>query len=102
MPTVSLKKVASPELNIELNERNITLYEHFEAAGHEIPHGCLSGSCGACKVEVTKGEENLSRPGAIEQDTIESLQSQFPDAKDIRLACRAKIMELGNIELEIF
>ena len=44
--------------------------------GYELPHGCLSGSCGACRVEIISGKENLMA-GMIEQNTIEALKDEF-------------------------
>lgn len=76
-----------------------TLYDSLYDQGYELPHGCLSGSCGACRIEVIEGAENLAPPGVIESNTIEALKEEFAkvhgkefvEGKTIRLACRAKV-----------
>jgi ferredoxin len=83
---------------IEVNEGEI-LYDSLFDRGLELPHGCLSGSCGACRVEILSGKENLQEPGVIEQNTIDALKEEyqklhgegFVATKEIRLSCRAKI-----------
>ena len=102
MPRVS---IADTEKVFEVNEGGI-LYDSLCDQGEELPHGCLSGSCGACRVEVISGSENLQVPGIIETNTIESLKEEFiekrgPESiagKTIRLACRAKV--LGDISFK--
>jgi len=99
MPRVSIKD--TPKV-FEVNENEI-LYDALYDRGEELPHGCLSGSCGACRVEVISGKENLQAPGVIEQNTIEALRdeftkvhgSEFVEGKEIRLSCRAKV--LGDV-----
>ncbi len=96
MPRVSILDQA---ISFEVNENEI-IYDALSDRGEELPHGCLSGSCGACKIEVCKGQENLSEIGVIEQNTIDSIklelkskgQDQHLEVKTIRLACRAKIL----------
>lgn len=90
MHTVSLR-----DLNIEKDfktDESKTIFDSLQDQGYELPHGCLAGSCGTCKIEVLSGEENLSSPGEIEQDTIESIceSNKIPPETIIRLACRAK------------
>jgi ferredoxin len=102
MPTVSIK---SRSLTVEVSEGEI-LYDSLSDRGEELPHGCLSGSCGACRIEVIKGQENLSPPGVIEKNTIEALKEEFLKTKgqtfvestEIRLACRAKVLADVMIE----
>lgn len=43
------------------------------------PHGCLSGSCGACRVEVTQGAENLQEAGYIEKNTLEAVVEEYTE-----------------------
>lgn len=89
-------------ISIEADE-NQTIYEAFEKHGTELPHGCLAGSCGACRIRVTEGQENLKPAGAVESDTINFIKSNLAQKTgdnsilnaDIRLSCRAKA--LGNI-----
>ncbi|MGE3608999.1 MAG: 2Fe-2S iron-sulfur cluster-binding protein [Bacteriovoracaceae bacterium] len=93
MPRVSIKDTNSV---FEVNDGEI-LYDALYDRGLELPHGCLSGSCGACRVIVTEGSENLSVATFIEQNTIDSLKEELKDFQnsDIRLSCRAKVR--GNI-----
>jgi ferredoxin len=82
----------------EVKEGEI-LYDALFDRGEELPHGCLSGSCGACRVEIVSGDSNLINPGVIEQNTIEAVTDEFKrtrgeeftKGKIIRLSCRAKI-----------
>jgi ferredoxin len=95
MPTVSIKDTAKI---FEVNSGEI-LYDSLADRGEELPHGCLSGSCGACRVEVVTGKENLLPPGIIETNTLDALKDEFLKTrglnflqnKEIRLSCRAKI-----------
>lgn len=101
MPTVSIKGV---EQSIEVNSGEI-LYDSLCDRGIELPHGCLSGSCGACRIEVIEGKEHLQAPGVIESNTIEALRDEFKNlhgeefiqGKEIRLSCRAKV--LGHVTI---
>jgi ferredoxin len=96
MPTVSIKDTIKA---FEVKEGEV-LYDALYDRGEELPHGCLSGSCGACRVEITTGKENLQAPGVIEQNTIEAIKDEFSKlkgidfvtGKEIRLSCRAKIL----------
>lgn len=56
------------------------------AQGVDLPHGCRSGACGACAVDVVRGCEALAAPDPIEADTLE--RYGFPPER--RLACRAR------------
>ncbi len=101
MPRVS---ITGTEKTFDVNEGEI-LYDSLYDRGFELPHGCLSGSCGACRIEVLEGKENLQAPGVIEQNTIEALKDEFKDVhgedfvknKEIRLSCRAKVN--GNVNI---
>lgn len=96
MPRVS---IADTEKNFEVREGEI-LYDSLFDRGHELPHGCLAGSCGACKVEILSGENNLQPAGIVEQNTIEAIKAEIlvkngPESLDqrtIRLSCRAKVI----------
>ena len=75
-----------------------TLYDACFEQGLDLPHGCLSGSCGACKIIVLEGENSLSPPTLMEKNTLESLISEFKKKgtlpwkeSQLRLSCRAKI-----------
>lgn len=99
MPIVS---IADTEKKFEVSEGEI-LYDSLFDRGHELPHGCLAGSCGACRVEVLSGESNLQPAGIVEQNTIEAIKADYLvkngagslDHKTIRLSCRAKV--LGDV-----
>lgn len=82
------------------------LFDAIAEQGRELPHGCLSGSCGACRIIVTKGAENLAPPTVIESNTIEGIKEEYSKAggialiegKSIRLSCRAKVN--GDVEIQ--
>lgn len=99
MPSVSIKNENSYEIKEGEN-----LYNALENQGKVLPHGCLSGSCGACRILVHEGSENLSDKSVVEENTIDSLQRSYDEkgidlgGKEIRLACKVKV--LGNITLE--
>ena len=81
------------EYKVNLNQ---ILYDELDRQGLQLPHGCLAGSCGSCRIHVIKGIENLSPMGVVETDTVSHLQSEYP-GKTVRLSCRAKV--LGDIEI---
>lgn len=101
MPTVS---ISDQNLSIEINKNDI-LFNALDDKGIKLPHGCLAGSCGACRIEILEGEENLIPPGMIELNTINSLKEYYKknntddlvEKKCIRLSCRAKI--IGDIKI---
>lgn len=101
MPTV-LVHLDSPNENtpsksssFEVNTNHI-LYDELERQGLILPHGCLAGSCGSCRVHVLKGIENLSPMGAVEQDTVNHIKDSHP-GMNVRLTCRAKV--LGDVSV---
>lgn len=102
MPRVSIPDTTK---TFEVNEGEI-LYDALYDRGEELPHGCLSGSCGACRIEVIEGKNNLQPPGIIEKNTIDSLKDEFSQSKgiefvsekEIRLSCRAKVT--GDISIK--
>jgi ferredoxin len=95
MPTVLYSR---KNLKIEA-QLDKTIYDCFEENNYELPHGCLSGSCGACRIEVTAGADQLSDPKLIETNTVQSIKEglikSHPEIENkvIRLACRAKIVK---------
>lgn len=101
MPRVSIQDTSK---TVDVNDGEI-LYDALYDRGVELPHGCLSGSCGACRVEVVSGKEHLQAPGVIETNTIDALKEEFRktkgvefvDGKEIRLSCRAKV--LGDVTI---
>lgn len=102
MPTVS---IAGTDKVFEVKEGGI-IYDSLSDQGEDLPHGCLSGSCGACRVEILSGKENLQPAGVIESNTLESLRDEFTkvhgkefvEGKTIRLACRAKVT--GDVSIK--
>jgi ferredoxin len=104
MPTVLAKNLNSDsqEVSFTLNDQEI-IYEGFERNGVNLPHGCLSGSCGACRIEILDGVDNLSPLSSVEQDTVDfiklNLATKTGDPnylkKFVRLSCRAKVT--GNV-----
>jgi len=103
MPTVSIK---NEDKVFQVAEGSI-IFDALEDQGRSLPHGCLAGSCGACRIKITKGSENLQMPSEIEKNTILAIKTNYqrihgPDyLKDdtLRLSCRAKL--LGDIEIEL-
>jgi ferredoxin len=75
---------------------NQTIFDALEAQGTTLPHGCLAGSCGSCRIEIKKGNEYLSPPSAIENNTIESLRKMYPEVQHIRLSCRTRLLPGDN------
>ena len=102
MPRVSISDT-NQTLDVTPGE---TIYQSLLECGTELSHGCLSGSCGACRIEILSGKENLHEAGFIEKNTIQSLKEEFLakrgedfSQREIRLACRAKIN--GDISIKL-
>lgn len=104
-----MPRVSFPDTNehFEVLEGEV-LYDSLHDRGLILPHGCLSGSCGACKVEILEGAENLSNPSVVEKDTVDAIKTEmvqlhgekYLEGRNIRLSCRAKVM--GNISFRPF
>ena len=96
MPRVSIKDM---DQSFELEENEV-IFDGLERQGQELPHGCLAGSCGSCRIEVIEGAENLKPASTIEQDTIEAVSEEYEQnhgegtlsGKTVRLSCRARIL----------
>lgn len=101
MPIVSIIEENGQISKYELPSGEV-LFDGLQDAGLELPHGCLSGSCSACKCEITEGYENLSQASLVEENTLKSVYKNKTHAagKRIRLACRAKV--LGDLCLKPF
>ena len=102
MPRVSISDT-NQTLEVTSGE---TVYQSLLECCVELPHGCLSGSCGACRIEILAGKENLIEAGLIEKNTIQSLKEEFQtkrgedfSGREIRLACRAKLT--GDLLIKI-
>ena len=93
MPTVLIALQDSQFQRFELEEGEV-LHEGLEKQQLKLPYGCLAGACGACKVVVLEGAENLDSPGTVEKDTLAAIYRDHPHAKGktIRLSCRAKVI----------
>jgi len=95
MPRVSIYGTSK---SFEIKENEI-LYDSLYDQGEILPHGCLSGSCGACRIEVIEGKEHLQEAGLIESNTIEAVRDEFAKIRGtefvadmtIRLSCRARV-----------
>jgi ferredoxin len=111
MPTVSVKKLNDNE-DLDDNpgqifevQKDQILYDELERQELKLPHGCLAGSCGSCRVWVIEGADQLNQPSAVEQDTLESIRltyaqtrgEAFLQGRKIRLSCRARIKGDGEI-----
>lgn len=91
MLSVSVKFLKDESIQVVECQVGQNLFQSFEEKGIKLPHGCLSGSCGSCRIEIIAGEENLSEPSFIEEDTLKSLASEYSSEKKLRLSCRAKV-----------
>ena len=69
-------------------EDNSKIRETCEELG--VPFGCRAGVCGACKIDVIEGVENLIE---LTQEEIEMERD-----KNHRLACQTKIKS-GTIKI---
>ncbi|MBC75295.1 MAG: hypothetical protein CME64_04700 [Halobacteriovoraceae bacterium] len=102
MPTVSL---IHKNLQFYVEEGEI-LFDALDNQGEKLPHGCLAGSCGACRIEVTEGAQNLKAPSAVEQNTVESIKEHYEskngkgslENRVVRLACRARVF--GDVSVK--
>lgn len=101
MPRVSIEDTKQ---TLEI-PTDVILYDALADQGVELPHGCLSGSCGACRINVISGADKLAPAGVIEQNTIDAICDEyrnlsgpeFLQGKHIRLSCRAKVQ--GDITI---
>lgn len=106
MPTVLVVNPENDEIIEEFEvESGEVIFDQLDAQGKTLPHGCLAGSCGSCRILVIEGSQNLNDPGAIESDTIKALEesyiqkngTEFMTNKKIRLSCRARVN--GNVKI---
>lgn len=103
MHTVSL---LDENKEFEVKDKAI-IFDALEDQGEALPHGCLSGSCGACRIEIVEGSENLHKPSMIEENTIQAINDNHKrihgndsvDGRIIRLACRAKVH--GDVKIKL-
>lgn len=103
MPTVSIRG-NSNTYKINNGEK---LFHAIKDAGHELMHGCLAGSCGACRIEVHNGAKHLSPISEQESSTLKMIEQNYKrihgpgslDGKVIRLSCMAKFISDGELEI---
>ena len=65
-----------------------------DATGADITFGCRTGSCGTCRVRITRGLEACSEPTPEERDFLAGLAA--PEGE--RLACQVKVR--GDIDVD--
>jgi ferredoxin len=70
------------------------LREIAEASGADLTFGCGSGSCGTCRIRVSRGLENCFSAGSEERDFLSSMDAPA----DHRLACQVCVQ--GDMEIE--
>lgn len=103
MPTVSIEGQPR-KYEVEAGEN---LFSELNNQKVELPHGCLAGSCGACRIIVTKGEDNLAPADQMEQDTVKSIivnyrrlhGPKYLKNDTVRLSCRAIVN--GDVTIKI-
>lgn len=80
-----------------------TIYSSVLRQGVELPRSCLTGTCGRCRVRVTKGADGLGPVTNLEINTLERTASGGVDAKTLghRLSCLAVISCERQIEIEL-
>ena len=103
MPIVTVI-LEGKEQKFDIEEKQ-TVYDGVFDKGVDLPHGCLAGSCGACRSEVLEGIENFSTMGEVEKDTIATIVKEYQgkqtdsslNEKNIRLTCRSHIS--GDVKI---
>lgn len=112
MPTVSVvtidldgNEVQGTEKTFQVETGDI-IYDGIDAQGTSLPHGCLAGSCGSCRIFVIEGSENLSGTSVIEANTIQTIESDYLSENPahfakgkLRLSCRARLNGSGNVKI---
>jgi ferredoxin len=101
MPTIKFisekKEIQVPEganLRTEAKRAGVQVYQ-----GPERLFNCHGfGLCGACRVKIVKGMENVSRRGFIERMTMAKSMSYIGNEDTMRLACQTQVR--GDIEVE--
>lgn len=110
MPTVSVVEIDDSGNEIEGSEKNFqvdtgdVIFDALDNKGCKLPHGCLSGSCGSCRIMVIDGENNLANMSVIESNTVNSIVEDYKSSnieyvkgKPVRLSCRARVN--GDIKI---
>lgn len=107
MPTVSVlnSENASDIKLVQEVDAGQTVFDGLSSKGYDLPHGCLAGSCGACRIFVVDGAENLTSMSVIEEDSVANVCKFYRidhgddslNGKTVRLACRARVN--GDIKI---
>lgn len=84
-----MAKIKAGSTEISLKNRS-QIREVCRSLG--VAFSCNSGVCGACKIEILNGKENLSNLTQQEKDM------EFSDKE--RLACQCTIIK-GNVKIKI-
>lgn len=106
------KEIPMPKVSIAGTDKvfdvkdNEVLYDALCDRGEQLPHGCLAGSCGACRIDVIEGVQNLAPATFIENNTLDAIKEeftqkygpQFLEGKSLRLACRARVK--GDVQIK--
>ncbi len=115
MPTVSVVELDELGNPIEGKEKTFQvdsggiIFDSLDDQGEKLPHGCLAGSCGSCRILILEGEGNLARASLIEKNTITNIKKDYtadPQRKhlgdaNIRLSCRTKVegdIKIGSLK----
>ncbi len=79
-----------------------TICDGFDRNELELKHGCLAGSCGVCLIEVVSGTQFLAPAKTIELDTLNRAKRNNPKLEKVslRLACKAKVIGLGEVQFK--
>jgi ferredoxin len=101
MPKVTLPKekkeievAAGANLRESLQREGIEVY-----AGLSRYVNCFGHSmCGECRVLVTKGMENLSKPSLIENGKLATMLATLGNEKTMRLSCCCQVN--GDVTVE--
>lgn len=101
MPTIKFvnekKEIQVPEganLRAEAKRAGVQLYQ-----GPERVLNCMGlGSCGTCRVNITKGMENTSPRGLKERLRMAVSMAYVGNEETMRLACQTEV--LGDIEVQ--
>ena len=94
MPTITFanekKEIQVPagaNLRTEALRAGVALYPGIHAVAN--CHGF--GTCGSCRVLVTKGMENTSKKGLLESARLAGLLAYIGHEQTMRLACQTKV-----------
>jgi len=112
MPTVSVveldnlgNEIAGTTKEFQVDTGDL-IYDSLDNQGYKLPHGCLAGSCGSCRILILEGVENLAGTSVIEANTIENIVKdykqdkgeEFTKGRTFRLSCRARV-SAGDIKI---